>query len=172
MDIVTAFFYCFLDKNIFVNQPEQYVIDVTLVYHHQKALYGLKQAPFVWYALLSQFLQGLRFTKTDMDYSVFASYDKSTFISVYMDDLLIIGKEQNIINGLNNKLLEYFHMTDLGSVFHYLDMSVIQTRDFVSLNQKSYLGRVSLQFGMNTCKPPSSLIDPGFPNSMLPASKN
>lgn len=45
MDIVTAFFYGFLDEDIFVNQIEGYVIDVALVCHLRKALYGLKQAP-------------------------------------------------------------------------------------------------------------------------------
>ena len=67
MDVVTAFLYGFLDEDIFVNQPEGYVIDAALVCHLRKALYGLKQAPRVWYALLSEFLQGLGFTKTDAD---------------------------------------------------------------------------------------------------------
>lgn len=172
MDVVTAFFYGFLDEDIFVNQPEGYVIDAALVCHLRKALYGLKQAPRVWYALLSEFLQGLEFMKTDADHSVFVSHDKSTFISVYMDDLLIIDGDLNIINDLKNKLLERFCMTDLGSVSHYLGMSLTQTGDSVSLNQKSYLERVPLRFGMDTCKPASSPIDPGVPNSLLPASEN
>ena len=94
------------------------------------------------------------------------------FISVYVDDLLIIGGDLNIINGLKDKLSERFRMTDLGSVSHYRGMSVTRTRGSVSLNQKSYLERVLLRFGMDTCKPASSLMDPGVPTSMLPASKN
>ena len=61
-----------------------------------------------------------------------------------MDDLLIIGGDLNIINSFKNKLLEYFCMTDLKSVFHYLGMSVTQTGDSVSLNKKSYLERIFL----------------------------
>lgn len=33
IDIITVFFYNFLDENIFVNQPEGYIIDVILVYY-------------------------------------------------------------------------------------------------------------------------------------------
>lgn len=42
IDVITIFFYSFLDKNIFVNQPEKYMINTTLICHFQKALYGLK----------------------------------------------------------------------------------------------------------------------------------
>ena len=172
MDVVTAFLYGFLDEDIFVNQPEGYVIDAAVVCHLQKALYGLKQAPRVWYALISEFLQGLGFTKTDADHSVFVSYDKSTFISVYVDDLLIIGEDLNIINSLKNKLSERFCMTDLGSVFHYLGMSVTQTGNSMSLDQKSYLEKVLLRFGMDICKLSSLPMDPGVPNFILPAPEN
>ncbi len=96
----------------------------------------------MWYALISEFLQGLKFTKTDADHSVFVSHDKSKFISVYVDDLIIIGEDFKIINGLKNKLSEHFHMIDLGSVFHYLGLSVTRTGESVSLDQKSYLEKV------------------------------
>ncbi len=139
IDVVTASLYGFLDEDIFVNQPEGYVIDAVLVCHLQKALYGLKHAPRVWYALISEFLQGLEFTKTDANHSVFVSHDKSTFVSVYVDNFHIIGDDLNIINGLKNKLSERFCITDLGSISHYLGMSVTQTGDSVSLDQKSYL---------------------------------
>ena len=103
------------------------MIDITLVCHLQKALYGLKQAPRVWYAMLLDILQELGFTKTDANHSVFISHDKSTFISVSVDDLFITSVDLNIINGLKNKLSEHFCMTDLGLVSHYLSMSVTQT---------------------------------------------
>ena len=52
------------------------------------------------------FLQGLGFTKTEADHSVFFSDNKSSFISVYVEDLLIIGEDLNIINELKSKLSE------------------------------------------------------------------
>ena len=89
-----------------------------------------------------------------------------------MDDLVIIGEDFNIINGLVNKLSKNFFMIDLGSVSHYLGMSVTQTGVSVSLDQKSYLEKILLRFGINTCNLVSSPIDPGVANSILPAPKN
>lgn len=85
-----------------------------LVCYLQKALYSLKQTPRVWYTLILEFLQELKFTKTDADYNVFVFHDKLMFISIYMNDFLIISKDLNIINGLKNNLSKYFYITNLG----------------------------------------------------------
>lgn len=61
-----------------------------------------------------------------MDYISFVSYDKSIFISVYVDNYLFISKDLKIINCLKNKLLEHFYMTDFGLVSHYFGMSITQ----------------------------------------------
>lgn len=95
-----------------MNQAEWYVINAVLVCHLWKALYDLKHASSVWYALISEFLQELEFTKTNADHSVFVFHDKSTFISVYVDNLIIISEDLNIINSIKNKLCKYFWMTD------------------------------------------------------------
>lgn len=89
--------------------------------------------------MILEFLQKLKFTKTNADYSVFISYDKLTFILIYMNNLLIISKNLNIINSLKNNLSKYFYITNLGLVSHYLGISVIQTGELMNLNQKSYL---------------------------------
>lgn len=78
----------------------------------------------MWYSLIAEFLQRLRFIKTNANHCVFDSHNKSLFISVYVDDLFIIGEDLKIINSLKNKLSERFYMTDSGSIFHYLDIFV------------------------------------------------
>ncbi len=42
----------------------------------------------------------------------------------------------------------------------------------MSLDQRSYLEKIPLRFGMDTCKLATSPMDPGVPNSMLPAPEN
>lgn len=42
--------------------------------------------------------------KTNANHSVFISYNKSTFILVYIDNLFIMDEDLNIINSLKNKL--------------------------------------------------------------------
>lgn len=98
---------------------------MTLVYHLQKVLYGLKQAFYIWYALVSKFLKGLEFIKTNANNKVFVSYNKSIFILVCIDDFLIINEDLNIINSLTNKLLKCFYITSLRLVFYYLAIFII-----------------------------------------------
>ena len=89
-----------------------------------------------------------------------------------MHNLLIIGKNLNIINSFKNKLSKRFCRTNFESVSHYLGMFLTQTGDFVSLNQKSYLEKVFLRFGIDIYKSASLTINPRVPNSMLPALEN
>lgn len=81
-----------------------------------------------------QFLQGLGFTKTKVYYSVFVSHDKSTFISVYIDDQVFIGENWNIINSLKNKLSKGFYLTNFGLIYYYLDMFVSKTSKYINLD--------------------------------------
>jgi hypothetical protein len=47
MDIITVFLYGDLDKEVYLEQPEGYNEDHSIVYRLRKSLYGLKQAPRV-----------------------------------------------------------------------------------------------------------------------------
>lgn len=58
-------------------------------------------------------------------------------------------------------------MTDLELVFYYLDMFVNGTEGSVSLDQKSYIEKVFLWFGIDIYKPASLLINPGILNFRL-----
>ena len=110
--------------------------------------------------------------KTNADYSVFVSYDKLTFILVYIDNLFILNKNLNIINNFKNKLSECFCVIYIGSVSHHLDMFVIYIGDFVRLDQKSYLKKILTHFRINKYKPVFSPIDLRVWNSFLPALEN
>lgn len=79
-----------------------------------------------------------------MDYSVFVSYNKSIFILVYIDNLLIIGKNLNIINNLKNNLSKRFCIANFRLISYYLGMFITQTKNFINLDQKSYLEKVLL----------------------------
>jgi len=52
------------------------------------------------------------------DYSVFAIRDKRPVIATYVDDLLILGGDQEAIASVKGAVSEHFKMSDLGLVSH------------------------------------------------------
>jgi hypothetical protein len=80
-----------------------------------------------------------KFYPIDVDHSVFSN--GSIYIAVYVDDLLIIGKEKVKIQELKNRLSTRFSMSDLGPVAYYLGMAVTRDRPnrILYIGQQSYL---------------------------------
>nr|GEV46929.1 hypothetical protein [Tanacetum cinerariifolium] len=72
MDVKTTFLNRPLKEEVYVNQPDGFVIPdfPDHVYKLKKALYGLKQAPKAWYDKLSSFLINHHFTKEDVRYQL------------------------------------------------------------------------------------------------------
>ena len=89
IDVITAFFYGFFDEKIYIMQLTIFKDNTTRVCFLKKALYDLKQAPRVWYQTLLNFLRKLNFHKTKIDYSLLVSTNKTMFIAIYMDNLLL-----------------------------------------------------------------------------------
>lgn len=140
MDVKTAFLYGSVDEDIYVEQPEGFISsDSSKVCKLSKALYGLKQSPRVWYDLLSSYLQLHGFDPLDADESVFVN--GSTYIAVYVDDLLIFGPDAGFIDTVKKLLNKRFQMTDLGPAAFYLGMEVKRDRAArkLRLSQSSYL---------------------------------
>ena len=161
MDIVTAFLYGLLDEIIFVNQPDGFIADPSLVCQLLKALYGLKQSPRVWYGVISDFLKSLGFTPSAADKCVFVSKDKKTFIAIYVDDLLIVSGDMDYIKTIKAKLASRFKMTDLGPAQHYLGIEITRTGDELRLRQTAFLTKVLERFGMDNCRTVDSPVEPG-----------
>ncbi|GJV25104.1 retrovirus-related pol polyprotein from transposon TNT 1-94, partial [Tanacetum coccineum] len=73
MDVKTTFLNGELKEGVYVSQPEGFIDPdhPTHVYHLKKALYGLKQAPQAWYDTLSRFLLDNKFSKGEVDPTLF-----------------------------------------------------------------------------------------------------
>lgn len=73
--------------------------------------------------MILEFLQELEFIKTNANYNIIVLLNKSMFISIYMDNFLVIGKDLSIMNSFKYKLLKYFCITDFRSIAHNLSRS-------------------------------------------------
>ncbi|GJV21973.1 retrovirus-related pol polyprotein from transposon TNT 1-94 [Tanacetum coccineum] len=92
MDVKTAFLNGELKEEVYVSQPEGFVDPdhPTHVYHPKKALYGLKQAPRAWYDTLSRFLLDNKFSKGEVDSTLFTwkTGKHILLVQIYVDDII------------------------------------------------------------------------------------
>lgn len=119
MDVKTAFLHGDLEEEIYMEQPEGFQVKgkEDHVCRLKKSLYGLKQAPRQWYKKFESFMRNHGFKKTTSDHCVFVqSFSNDDFIIflLYVDDMLIVGKNASRISSLKRELSKSFAMKDLG----------------------------------------------------------
>lgn len=73
MDVLTAFLNGDLDEEIYMHQPDGYLVTGKehLVCKLRKSLYGLKQAPRCWNRAMKQYLAKADFVQSNADPCVF-----------------------------------------------------------------------------------------------------
>ena len=79
-------------------------------------------------------------------------------LNLYVDDLLIIGGNIQVIETIKEKLMGKFKMTDMGDVSLVLGMQVTRDRrrDSLTITQENYTKSTLDRLGMGSCNPLSS----------------
>ncbi|CDO74894.1 hypothetical protein BN946_scf184988.g1, partial [Trametes cinnabarina] len=120
MDVKTAFLNGDLEEEIYMEQPEGWVVrgKEDYVCLLKKAIYGLKQASRQWNLKIHKSLLDLGFTRTYSDAGVYVYWrqggDKVTLVVLYVDDLLLLGDDRKHIKQIKDALKKQYKMTDLG----------------------------------------------------------
>ena len=96
LDVKTAFSHGELEEDIYMDQPEGFVVPrkENLVCRLKKSLYGLKQSPRQWYQRFDSFMISPGFKRSDYDSCVYLkTIEGSTnYLLLYVDDMLIAQK--------------------------------------------------------------------------------
>ena len=159
MDVKTAFLHGVLDKEIYMEQPEGFKVKgkEDYVCRLKKSLYGLKQAPRLWYQKFESVMGEQGYRKTTSDHCVFVqkfSHDDFIILLLYVDDMLIIGKNVSRIKELKKQLSRSFAMKDLGPAKRILGIRIFRDRakKKLSLSQEQYIEKVLERFNMSKAK--------------------
>ncbi|KAL9261585.1 Retrovirus-related Pol polyprotein from transposon TNT 1-94-like protein [Drosera capensis] len=149
MDVKTAFLHGDLEEEIYMEQPDGFRVKSKEDYvcKLKKRLYGLKQAPRQWYKKFESVICGQGYRKTTSDHCVFVNkFSDGNFIILllYVDDMLIVGKDISRINRLKKQLGESFAMKDMGLAKQILGIRIVRDRKEKKLwlSQKHYIERV------------------------------
>ena len=96
MDVKLAFLNGELEEEIYIEQPEGFLLsEKEYVCQLKKALYGLKQAPRAWYAHLDGYLRQQAFKKGNINSNLYVQIDKDnlTIVEVYVDDIIFCSND-------------------------------------------------------------------------------
>ena len=128
-DVKIAFLHGDLENEIYMDQPGGFTIKGKehLVCRLKRNLYGLKQARRQWYKKFDSFMVEHGYDRTASDHCVFVKkFSDGEFIILllYVDDMLIIGRDIDKIDKLKKELSKSFEMKDLGPTSQILGIKI------------------------------------------------
>ncbi|CAM9671511.1 unnamed protein product, partial [Sphacelaria rigidula] len=136
-----------------------------------RSLYGLRQSPNYWWVTVDKYLGqiGLGALKSNPFVYIYISkhldeltaletekQEKvSATLTLYVDDLLIAGKDKKVLDMLERKLMAESKAADLGNVSLVLGMQVTRDRTLghLTINQSAFTKGNTQRFVMDKCNP-------------------
>ena len=123
-----------------------------MVYKLERSLYGLAQSPVLWYDTIDGVLIVIGFIPTHSDPCVYVhgSGDTLIILTLYVDDILLTGKDPVLVDQKKRELKERFEMTDMGEVNRILGMEVKRDYDqgTLAITQTDYVENLLERFEM------------------------
>ena len=149
LDVKIAFLHGDLDEEIFMEQPKGFKVKgkENVVCKLKKILYKLKQVPRQWYKKFDSFMMSQEYKRTFANPCVYVRRfhdEKFIILLLYIDDMLIVGQDFDMIQKLKRELSKTFDMKDLGSAKRILGMEILRDRkaDKLWLSQERYIERM------------------------------
>jgi hypothetical protein len=154
MDVKNAFLHGDLSEEIYMEQPQGFMQDSSLVYRLNKSLYGLKQALRAWYAKMDSYILSQNFVrcKSDLNVYMLRTTNSLLLLVLYADDFLITGCSTSAIDAVKRILHDRFLMTDMGPLHFFLGLEISQDESGIKLSQAKYARHFLERFHMIDCK--------------------
>ena len=151
-------------------QPKGFSTGSALVCKLHKALYGLKQAPRAWFERLAAALHEFDFvgSKCDPSLFVYSQTGTTTYILVYVDDIIITGNSSKLIDTIVSKLNAEFALKDFGPRYYFLGTEVHKLHDgSLPLSQQKYIKDLLTKRKMDKAKSIATPMVSGLKLSQL-----
>ena len=176
MDVKAAYLHGKIDREIYMKQPPGFTLksQPNGVCKLNKSLYGLKQSGRLWYEKLKEKIEVLGFKICTLENCLFYHEEFDIIIAIYVDDIILVGKDLTKIDHIKNKLSKTFSMKDMGQAKFILGIQIKYDRE----NGKSqiclgsYIDKVISNINLQNFKPYSLPIDKTTKLSIEQCPKN
>lgn len=128
LDISNAFLHRFLDTDLSMEQPNEFVNPKFSDYvcKLKRILYGLKQVPRAWFQRLSDFLLSIGFKPSLAEHFLFILnlVTLKIYVLIYVDDILVTCFHSSKMQWFLDKIHHAFPIRDLGALNYFLGIKV------------------------------------------------
>ncbi|GKD90999.1 zinc finger, CCHC-type containing protein, partial [Tanacetum coccineum] len=167
MDVKTTFLNGDLEEEIYMKQPEGFVMPSTehKVCKSIKSLYGLKQAPKQWHHKFDDVVLSNGFVLNQSDKCVYCKFDefgKGVIICLYVDDMLIFGTNQTQVDKTKEFLSSNFSMKDMGEADVILGIRIKRKNKGLTITQSHYIEKILKKLNCEGCGPLSTPMEAGI----------
>ena len=137
---------------------------VPLVMKLKKSLHGVRQSPKNWFSTMDRHLGKIEFRslKSDPCVYVYVYKDENSpaILTLYVDDVLLLDVNKQLLAKLKNQRMDRFEMTDMGDLSRILGMNFTRGREegIITINHKNYTDDIIQCYGMQGC---NSAYTPG-----------
>lgn len=163
MDVKIAFLNGELDEEIYMEQSEGFQVpgQEKKVCKLVKSLYGLKQAPKQWHEKFDHAMLSDGFKTNECDKYVYIKSTNKGYVIVclYVDDMLIIKSNNNMIKSTKKMLNKKFDWKDLGVTDVILGIKITRTSEGYVLSKSHYVEKILEKFGKLDDRPAKTPVD-------------
>ena len=132
MDVKTAFLNGDIDEDVYMEQRIGFteVGKEDLVCKLNKSIYGLKQASRQWYLKFDRIITQNGFKENTVDKCIYLRVSESSyiFLVLYVDDILLVSNDSDLLIETKHMLSTHFDMKDLGEASYVLGIKILCDR--------------------------------------------
>ncbi|KAL0411792.1 UNVERIFIED_CONTAM: Retrovirus-related Pol polyprotein from transposon RE1 [Sesamum latifolium] len=164
LDINNAFLHGYLDEEVYMKALEGYAVPEGHVCKLKRALYGLKQASRQWNTEFTNKIEAFGFIQFKHDHCMFTkSTESGLFILlVYVDDILIAGASEILIQEVKHYLHSLFTIKDLGIAKYFLGLEIARSPQGIAVTQSKYIKDLVQDAGLSDAKVATSHLPVGI----------
>ncbi|GJQ99374.1 putative RNA-directed DNA polymerase, partial [Tanacetum coccineum] len=156
MDVKTAFLNGFLEEEIYMEQPEDFIDpnQPIKVCKLQRSIYGLMQASRSWNKRFDEEIKKFGFHQNLDEPCVYQKASGSNVIFLIVDDIILMGNHIPSLQEVKTYLGKCFSMKDLGEAAFILGIKIYRDRSrrLIGLTQNTYLDKILKRYRMDNSK--------------------